>query len=201
LCWAFSATAAMEGAHFQATKNLVELSEQLCVDCVNNGSEDCNAGGEMHDCYLQVIKEQGDMTEDDYPYTATDHNPCGFDKTKVAATFSSYKNVSMGDETALLAALAKRVISVGIDASQQSFQMYAGGIYDEPACKSGWADLDHGVTAVGYGNDPSQRDADGDYYIVKNSWGYGWGLQGYIFMSRNKDNQCGIATDATFPIV
>jgi cathepsin L len=196
-CWAFSATAAMEGAHFQATQTLTSLSEQLCVDCVNGGKDDCQAGGEMHDCYLEVISLGGDMTDDDYPYCTCDHNPCGFDKTKVAATFHSYMNVTSGDEDALKAAIALHVVSVGIDASNQSFQSYSGGVYDEPNCKTKYADLDHGVTAVGYGNDPD----NGDYYIVKNSWGFNWGLNGYIYMSRNKQNQCGIATDATFPVV
>jgi cathepsin L len=198
-CWAFSATAAMEGRYFQTSGTLLSLSEQLCVDCVLGGADTCDLGGEMHDCYLQVIAEKGDETEDDYPYTATSGNGCQYDASEaVAKNFTGYKNITSGDELDLQAKSALYVISVGIDASSFMFQMYESGVYNDPDCKNGWNDLDHGVTVVGYDTD---SDTGLPYWIVKNSWGEDWGQSGYIWMSRNQKNQCGIATDATFPTV
>jgi len=196
-CWAFSATAAMEGGYFQQSGKLIKLSEQMCVDCVNNGADTCDLGGEMHDCYLQVIAQGGDMLESDYPYTATSGNPCAFVSSKaVANVFTGYTNVTVGDENALMQASANHVVSVGIDASSFLFQLYSTGVYNDPSCHNDAADLDHGVTVVGYDHD----SASGlDYWIVKNSWGAYWGQSGYIWMTRNKNNQCGIATDATVP--
>merc|ERR1711941_207677 len=49
---------------------------------------------------------------------------------------------------------------------------------------------------IGYGNYQGS-----DYWLVKNSWGTGWGLDGYIMMSRNRNNNCGIASQALYPIV
>ena len=55
--------------------------------------------------------------------------------------------------------------------------------------------MNHAVLTVGYGIEDTE-----EYYIVKNSWGEDWGMNGYVIMARNRDNACGIATDANIPI-
>jgi len=66
--------------------------------------------------------------------------------------------------------------------------------FNDNTCKKGYEILNHCVLAAGYGTDDGS-----EYWLVKNSWGTSWGEEGYIRMSRNKDNQCGIATDSWYP--
>ncbi|EGG17408.1 cysteine protease [Cavenderia fasciculata] len=223
-CWSFSTTGSVEGAHYISTGKMVPLSEQNLVDCSGSeGNMGCQ-GGLMNLAFDYIIKNEGIDTEDSYPYSAETGKKCLFNKTNVGATISSYKNITSGDESNLADAVKNAgPVSVAIDASHNSFQLYSHGIYYEKDCSS--VNLDHGVLVVGYGSgDPSSLannvggrsgpkmvvfnnrmvktpSSNGDYWIVKNSWGSTWGSHGFIFMSMNRDNNCGIATSASYPIV
>jgi cathepsin L len=196
-CWAFSAVGGMEGAAAQATSKLQSFSEQELVDCAAGGQDNCDNGGWMTDGFTWAI-QNGMELESDYPYTAQSLGKCKYDASKMKQRFSSYANVTSGSEDALQAASANGVVSVAIDASSFWFQLYSGGVYDDSSCGSALSDLDHGVTLVGYGHDTASGK---DFWWVKNSWNTSWGESGYIQMVRNKQNQCGIATDASYPIV
>jgi len=64
----------------------------------------------------------------------------------------------------------------------------------EPQCDPGL--LDHAVLAIGYGT----VEGEGDYWLVKNSWGPGWGEEGYVRIAREEDNMCGVASQAAYPL-
>jgi cathepsin F len=66
-CWAFSSTAAIEGAHFLKTGQLLKLSEQQFVDC-DKQSSGCNGGLEIW--AFQYAKSNPLELETDYPYKA-----------------------------------------------------------------------------------------------------------------------------------
>jgi cathepsin L len=194
-CWAFSSTGAMEGQNFRKSRKLISLSEQNLVDCSTKfGNAGCN-GGWMDNAFKYVKANGGIDTEVSYPYEARD-GVCRFNKMTIGGTCTGYVDIPKGSETSLQMAVATvGPVSVAIDAGHSSFQHYSSGVYSEPQCSS--VSLDHGVLAVGYGTTSSGQD----YWIVKNSWGTSWGMQGYILMTRNLNNQCGIASAASYPLV
>jgi len=193
-CWAFSTTGSVEAAYQLSAGKLISLSEQELVDCsAKFGNQGCS-GGLMDSAFQYIISNKGIDTEASYPYTAKDGKTCNFTIANIGATITGFTDVAAGSEDALKAAVDKAPVSVAIDASHTSFQLYKSGVYYETKCSS--RNLDHGVLAVGYGSD----EASGyDYWIVKNSWAASWGDKGYILMARNKQNNCGIATAASYP--
>lgn len=186
-CWAFGTVQACESAYAISKGKLYSCSEQEIVDCCEYCSG-CDGGVECVTLdYIIRLQDGYLMSEEDYPYKFVQQR-CAWDKSKGINQIKSYIRGEKGDEDALKTLISQGVCDIGIDASKYSFQLYSGGIYDEPSCSS--TALNHAVGLVGYG---TMNDVD--FWIVRNSWGKSWGEKGYIRMIRNNNNQCGVATD------
>uniref|UniRef100_A0A8C5WIB1 Cathepsin K n=1 Tax=Leptobrachium leishanense TaxID=445787 RepID=A0A8C5WIB1_9ANUR len=191
-CWAFSSVGALEGQLMKTTGNLVVLSPQNLVDCVK--TNDGCGGGYMTNAFEYVKENDGIDSEEAYPYTGTDQD-CSYDPSGKAASCTEYQEVTKGSEVALMESVATvGPVSVGIDASLESFLYYSTGIYYDENCDPDA--IDHAVLVVGYGMQSSSN-----YWIIKNSWGEDWGEQGYIRMAKDKENACGIANLASYPLM
>jgi len=184
-CWAFSATEQVESVWALAGNDLVSLGPQQIVDC-DKTCEGCNGGFTQY-AFEYLIGCGGQETEADYPYTGV-NGKCAFDSADIAASITAWKYVSRqaGDEnsTMLPFVYTTAPISVCVDAS--TWQYYTSGVLK--VCGDS---IDHCVQITGY----TTMD-DLPAWIVRNSWGTAWGVEGFIYVERNK-NLCGIATVAT----
>jgi len=215
-CWAFSAVGAIEGAYSisNSLTTPTSFSEQMLVDC--DGSDYGCGGGLMDYAFEWEEKEGGLCTEDDYAYTSGTSgraSDCADNTCEIVEGSGLYNftDVPANSPSAMMAALAKQPVSIAIEADQLGFRFYKDGVFNAPCGTS----LDHGVLAVGYGHvTPPSSSSDQKtsfppwnkhqkYWLVKNSWGTTWGMEGYIMLARDTDEdspgQCGILMQASYP--
>lgn len=188
-CWAFAALAAVE-ALIKIKKNILyDLSPQQLVDC-DSQSDGCE-GGYANKAFKYIAKN-GITTEAKYPYTGKRGACKNVGPPVVNVSDAGY--VLRNSEESLKVAVARQPVVVTIDGEGFSLKHYRGGIYSGPCTTN----VNHVVLIVGYGT-----SGGFDYWIVKNSWGTSWGVDGYLYMIRNSRSYqglCGIAMYPTFPI-
>jgi len=186
-CWAFSAVGALEGAFQIKHGALQKFSEQQLVDCSSGeGNKGCQ-GGLMDNAFNWYIKSSGACTETSYPYHAKDgtcETTCSPVGSSIVKSFTD-----LADEKALGAAIGSAgPVSVAVGANEK-WQHYTGGIFNDGFCFL--TQLNHGVLAVGISD-------NGGAYIIKNSWGEGWGESGFMRLITGK-NMCGVASASSYP--
>jgi C1A family cysteine protease len=196
-CWAFSTTGSLEGANEIASGSLKSFSEQQFVDCAGSyGNQGCN-GGLMDDGF-DYAEATSLCSETSYPYTAKDGSCTASSCTTALpkGAVSGYKDVKANSKEDLMSAVAQQPVSIALDGAGSAFQSYKSGVLSG-SCGS---QLDHGVLAVGYGTESGT-----DYWLVKNSWGTAWGMDGYIKLIRGKrfasSGECGLLSEPSYPVV
>ncbi|XP_078473200.1 cathepsin F [Lampetra planeri] len=189
-CWAFSVTGNIEGQWAIKKGSLLSLSEQELVDC-DKLDYGCGGGLQMN-AYKTIQELGGLMTENDYSYKG-DMEQCGFSQAKVRAYINGSVSIS-SDEDEMAAWLVKHgPISIALNAL--GMQFYKHGIAHpwKILCWS-W-ELNHAVLIVGYGTEKGVP-----FWIIKNSWGVGWGEEGYYRVFRG-DGVCGLNKDCSSAVV
>jgi cathepsin L len=189
-CYTLAALDSVNAAWALKTSLLVVASNQQILDCSGpEGNQGCN-GGFPDQVFQYIVDNKGICQDPDYSWRAVQGNCMANNCTRVM-TITGFKDLPVGDETALFAAAGKTVVSIAIDASAQSFQFYKSGVFDDPQCPT---QLEHTMAVVGYGSDSGKP-----YWIMRNVWGGAWGEQGYVRMVRGK-NMCGLANQPSYAI-
>lgn len=168
-CWAFATVAPLESAIRIKDNVAVNLSEQYLVSC-NYDGYGCNGGWWAHDMHLN----NGAVTETCYPYTAMDsycQDNCSHDYR-----ITDWGYVGASNSVPSVAALKSAIYTYGpisvTVAADGYFQAYTGGVFNH----HNPGEINHGVVLVGW------DDAKGAW-ILKNSWGTGWGESGYMYIA------------------
>jgi C1A family cysteine protease len=151
------------------------LSEQKIIDC-DSANHGCEGGFFAID---YVVGNGGLPSSSSYPYTATDGG-CTSSSNVAGSNPNTYEKQISGD-TSLASALTGRAVMVAVDATD--WQFYSSGIFEVSGCGNTASALNHAVIAAGM---------TADAYIIRNSWGTGWGEAGYIRLPRGV-NACGVA--------
>ena len=170
-CWAFATTAALE-SNVLIMKGIsaLDLAEQILLSCSGAGS--CSGG--YIDGASNFISSTGLPPESYYPYTAA-NGQCSSAATGWQTTTSQISSWHWVTTTSPTVDAIKNDLNtygplVTTMDVYSDFFYYSGGVYQYT---SGTYQGGHAILIVGY-------DDTGQYFIVKNSWGGGWGESGYF---------------------
>eukprot|EP00118_Oscarella_pearsei_P025187 m.307688 g.307688 ORF g.307688 m.307688 type:complete len:333 (+) comp42633_c0_seq1:50-1048(+) len=183
-CWAFSAVENVESVWaLQGKHPLTNLSVQQVVDCdkVDGGCE----GGDTITAYQYILKAGGLESRANYGHYLAKDEKCHFNKNKIVAKIDGFEQIPKNESAMRVYLYNKAPLSICVDAI--TWQDYTGGVMKKHCGHA----LDHCVMITGY-------DMTGSvpYWIVRNSWGNKWGIDGYIHLEMFKD-ECGLAKEAT----
>lgn len=194
-CWAFGATASLEGdinAYYNNPAISADLSEEDLLSCQQSGN--CSAGAtadQIETIFNNHFIKTGITQEACFPYTSGDGSngvcsaKCNTWAHQVWKTDSAFKIIvdpnKTSDSATNINAIKNALVNYGpVEvgmAVYYDFFSYSGGIYYHTTNNlAGY----HAVAIIGYGSE------DGvSYWIVKNSWGSDWGENGYFRIMMN----------------
>lgn len=163
-CWAFGTLGAMEAAYKKKYGVTLDLSEQYLVSC-NTLGYGCNGGWFA----FAMVKNPGAILESCFPYKAVDA-PCSYCSNPTRYYLPSYGSVSNTVSKIKSAIYTYGSVAAAVYVNSY-FQAYRSGVF--AGCTSG--SVNHAIVLCGW------DDAKGAW-LLKNSWGTGWGEQGFMWI-------------------
>uniref|UniRef100_A0A7S2F3W4 Peptidase C1A papain C-terminal domain-containing protein n=1 Tax=Octactis speculum TaxID=3111310 RepID=A0A7S2F3W4_9STRA len=217
--WAFSVAQDVAGARFLRTGSLTSVSAQQFLDCETT-SNGCSGGTTVS--AMQYASGNTKLaSKESYPYQGYNNadmmvrnQTC--DEVEEKDGYESdikntngYRMVALGEsfETMMQVYLTKNgPLSIAVNSNGMEHYVHGTvgceGIAGDEFCNEVISNaeydstcdpllLDHSALVVGYGVNEGI-----EYWEVKNSWGKGWGENGYYRIARGT-NECGIANMVT----
>ncbi len=166
-CWAFSTVGTMEAMILIGSGTTTDLSEQQLVSCNANGWNCENGGNYAFDMEISP----GAMLESCFPYQAADvpcQSGCPF-----VYQLNSWGYVGNSWSVPSTTAIKNAIYTYGPISVEVAvdgyFEGYSGGVFNANTASA----INHAVVLVGW-------DDSNGCWIMKNSWGTGWGESGYM---------------------
>ncbi|KAI5638532.1 papain family cysteine protease domain-containing protein [Phthorimaea operculella] len=191
-CWTFGTTSAIEGAIARKNGgNLIRLSNQALIDCAwEFGVSGCQGGFDT--AVYDWAKKYGMPKLSDYGQYESSEGYCHIDNVNTTYKIKDYVDVPPNSILSLKVALIENgPLSVSVHVSD-AFKLYNSGVFYDLNCENRPEELNHEVTLIGYGEHNGET-----FWILKNSWGQEWGLDGFMHILA-KDNNCGVMTEPTY---
>lgn len=180
-CYAFSFIALAEWLHCKHTGKLVAFSEQYMIDCgkATGKSNGCDGATQLQ--VIEFVRNYGLELAVNYPYRAREEE-CPYDEDTEPKTMG-YMRMDFGSAMVVphdlledYLPLSPLVLSIKTPAD---FLEYGGGVYDGKGCRP---NSGHSILLVGHG-----RQLGREYWLIRNSFGVGWGEKGYYKLAKDAD--------------
>lgn len=169
-CWAFAAAGEMEAKILIEYGVTLNLSEQQIVSCNPYGAG-CDGGWAGAAYY--VFMHYGGVLENCMPYEGSDFVACRQDQFLKFTSMDTWVSIANNGDQIKTAVLQNGPVCTAVDANQ-AWEGYTGGVITAPG-----GGTNHLVLIVGW----DDRMGDHGAWIVKNSWGAGWGDAGYCYVA------------------
>lgn len=197
-CYAFASLGTIEALinlqnNIKPDNNYLSIQQIIDCDSLEKGCK----GGWPSMAYNYILKN-GIHYENDYPYEAKN------DKCKLKSITGDIvkidKVLSCEDDECNVNDFLNNLLKNGpytsvIDAYHSSFVNYKSGYYSADC-----GEPNHAIVVVGYGYDDQLKI---NYYIIRNSWGKDWGMNGYAYVKVDKKNynSCNLGSYGFQPVI
>jgi C1A family cysteine protease len=203
-CWAFATVGVLESAMSIHYGFAPDLSEQYLVSC-NTSGWGCGGGFTAHDFHMETPGKDestpGAVLESSFPYSGYDplhpnqdlackgpyEHPVQIQSWSYVGDYPSYPTKPPAQQIKQ-AILQHGPVETMVCAGSR-WGSYGGGIFSTDESSSCSGSVNHAVDLVGWNDQMLDvKNVVHKVWIVRNSWGSGWGDHGYMLIDQGISN-------------